>query len=187
LDSSDLIDRARSGDNTAWEALVREHQDAVFRLSFLLLADSDEAADLAQETFIRAFRSLSRFDTSRPLRPWLLTIAVNLARNRRRSLGRYLAALRRFGQASPEPVAQLAETSGQQWEAQQLWLAVRRLRSTDQQVIYLRFFLELSEAEMAATLNVAAGTIKSRLHRALGRLRGVVNEDFPALREERQL
>jgi len=187
LDSSDLINRARDGDDEAWEALVRQHQDAVFRLAFLLLADRDEAADLAQETFMRAFRSLARFDTSRSLRPWLLAIAANLARNRRRSLGRYLAALRRLGQAFPEPVARLGETSGQQWEAQQLWSAVRCLPPSDQQVLYLRFFLELSEAEMATTLNVAAGMGKSRLHRALGRLRRVVNEDFPALREERQL
>ena len=74
--------------------------------------------------------------------------------------------------------------SAQQAEAQELWRAVRRLSAADQQLIYLRYFLELTEAETAAALEVPAGTVKSRLHRALGRLRQVVLHDFPALRPE---
>ena len=66
-----------------------------------------------------------------------------------------------------------------------MWEAVRRLSSREQEVVYLRYFLDLSEAEMAAALDVPPGTVKSRLHRALGRLRAVVDQDFPALREER--
>ncbi|MBV9786854.1 MAG: hypothetical protein JOZ51_01680, partial [Chloroflexi bacterium] len=72
VDQSDLIVRAQQGDGTAWEHLVRQHQDAVFRLAYLLLGDADDADDVAQETFIRAFGALDRFDPSRPLRPWLL-------------------------------------------------------------------------------------------------------------------
>jgi RNA polymerase sigma-70 factor, ECF subfamily len=62
---------------------------------------------------------------------------------------------------------------------------VRRLNTQEQEVVYLRYFLDLSEAEMSATLDVPPGTVKSRLHRAMRRLRSVVDEDFPALREER--
>jgi RNA polymerase sigma-70 factor (ECF subfamily) len=80
----------------------------------------------------------------------------------------------------------LGERSSQQWEAHTLWQAVRRLKSTEQEVIYLRYFLEQSEVEMAATLRVAPGTVKSRLHRALAQLRDLVDREFPALREERQ-
>jgi RNA polymerase sigma-70 factor (ECF subfamily) len=62
---------------------------------------------------------------------------------------------------------------------------VRRLSAHEQEVVYLRYFLDLSEAEMSAALDVPPGTVKSRLHRALRRLRMVVDEEFPALREER--
>ena len=74
--------------------------------------------------------------------------------------------------------------SATQMQAQELWLAVRRLAPADQEVIYLRFFLELSEAELAATLGVAPGTVKSRLHRAVKRLRAVVEAHHPGLWEK---
>jgi RNA polymerase sigma-70 factor (ECF subfamily) len=64
-----------------------------------------------------------------------------------------------------------------------LWQAVRRLSQPDQEIIYLRYILDLSEAEAATALDVAPGTVKSRTHRALGRLRAVVEREFPALRE----
>jgi len=184
LDYGDLISRARRGEDAAWEIVVRDHQEAIFRLAYLLLGDAHEAEDVAQDTFVRAFRALNTFDSGRPLRPWLLRIAANLAHNHRRSIGRYMAMVKR-AMTSPPEHSTLGERSAQQWEAQTLWEAVRRLSSREQEVVYLRYFLDLSEAEMAATLDVPPGTVKSRLHRALGRLRTVVDQDFPALREER--
>jgi RNA polymerase sigma-70 factor (ECF subfamily) len=83
-----LVNQARQGDEAAWSTLVAQHQEGVFRLAYLLLSDADEAKDVAQEAFIRAFRSLDRFDPTRPMRPWLLQITANLARNRRRAIGR---------------------------------------------------------------------------------------------------
>jgi RNA polymerase sigma-70 factor, ECF subfamily len=182
---SEAVARAQQGEAAGWEHIVQAHQSAVFRLAYLLLGDADEAADAAQETFLRAYPALARFDQTRPLRPWLLRITANLAHNRRRAAGRYLAALQRAFQAEPEqgrppPVEQLA---AQQAEAQALWQAVRRLARPDQEVVYLRFFLELPEAEMAAALGVAPGTVKSRLHRALRRLRAVIQAHYPELRE----
>ena len=84
----ELIGRARQDDPHAWRLLVSRYQEPVFRLAYLVLRDPDEAADVAQEAFIQAYLSLERFDAERPFRPWLMRIAVNLARNRRRSLGR---------------------------------------------------------------------------------------------------
>ena len=185
LRSSDLISRARRGDDAAWEILVRDHQDAIFRLAYLLLGDAHDAEDVAQDVFVRAFHALHTFDTTRSLRPWLLRITTNLAHNHRRSVSRYLAMVKRAISASPEYSSTLAETTSQQWEAQTLWEAVRRLSIHEQEVVYLRYFLDLSEAEMSAALDVPPGTVKSRLHRAMRRLRSVVDEDFPALREER--
>lgn len=182
MSETELVTRARAGDGAAWETLIQQHQEAVFRLAYLILGDAADADDVAQETFIRAFHSLARFDATRPLRPWLLKITVNLARNWRRALGRYIAALKRSVQA--DPLAGASEAPAlHPWEAQQLWQAVQRLRPVDQEIIYLRYFLELPEGEAADVLGVARGTVKSRLHRALERLRGVVERDFPALQE----
>lgn len=184
LTESDLVASARQGEASGWEGLVQQHQTAVFRLAYLLLGDPDDAQDVAQEAFIRAYQALARFDASRPMRPWLLRITANLARNRRRSLGRYVAALQRSLRAEPGPALQVEQAAAQRLEAQALWQAVQRLSRADQEVIYLRYFLELPEAEMASALEVAPGTVKSRLHRALQRLRAVVDEDFPSLREK---
>jgi RNA polymerase sigma-70 factor (ECF subfamily) len=171
------------GEAEAWDALVREHQEAVFRLAWLMLGDADDAEDAAQETFINAYKSRHRYDPALPLRPWLMRICANVARNRRRSAGRYLAALRRALLSEPEPIS-IAERGMQSIDAQALWQAVRRLKHDDQIVIYLRFFLDMPEAEMAGALNVAQGTVKSRLHRALARLRDVVQREFPGLHQE---
>ncbi|MBI1879868.1 MAG: RNA polymerase sigma factor [Chloroflexi bacterium] len=181
-----LITYARQGDTSAWETLVGQHQEAVFRLAYLLLGDADEAKDAAQETFIRAFRSLHQFDSARPMRPWLLKITTNLVYNRRRAIGRYLAALQRLVRLAPEPVLTPApdETLPQE-DTQLLWQAVRRLNPADQEIIYLRYFLELSVAETAETAGIAPGTVKSRLSRALERLRQVVEREFPSLWKER--
>jgi RNA polymerase sigma-70 factor (ECF subfamily) len=162
---------------------MRLHQEGVFRLAYLLLGDADEAEDVAQETFLRACRALDRFDLDRPLRPWLLSITANLVRNQRRSMGRYLAALQRFFHTEPPEGVSIEEKSAQRLEAVTLWQAVQRLNPADQQVIYLRFFLEMSVEETAESIGVAEGTVKSRLHRALERLRTVIEHDFPSLRE----
>ena len=180
---ADLISRARAGESAAWEALVHNHEQRVFRLAYLMLADPDEAQDVAQDTFIRAYQHLNNVDDQRPLQPWLLRIASNLARNRRRSIGRYWFALQRLARPDLE-VRRTTEGSALNREGlEALWRAVRRLSEPDQRVIYLRYFLELSEAETAAALEVPAGTVKSRLHRALARLRSIIERDFPELRE----
>lgn len=182
LDESTLIRRAAHGDGSAWEPLVLAHQDAVFRLAYLLLGDPDDAEDIAQETFMRAWNHLRGFDSARPLRPWLLRIAANLAHNQRRSAGRYLNALLRTFRAEP-PSPTPEENSAQNIQSQQLWRAVRRLSALDQQIVYLRYFLDLSVAETAQAMQVAEGTVKSRLNRALGRLRIVIQRDFPTLKD----
>jgi RNA polymerase sigma factor (sigma-70 family) len=185
LDESTLVQRAANGDAAAWEPLVLEHQQAVFRLAYLFLGDADDAEDIAQETFLRGWDHLKRFDPTRPLRPWLLRIAANLSRNRRRSAGRYLAALTRaFREQLKETLPD--EKSVQNTEADHLWKAVQHLDHPDQQIIYLRYFLDLSVAETAETLQVAEGTVKSRLSRALEKLRNIIDRDFPVLVEGRE-
>jgi RNA polymerase sigma-70 factor (ECF subfamily) len=192
VNETEAVTRAKEGDEVAWGHLVGLHQEAVFRLAYLLLHDADDAEDVAQESFMRAYRGLKNFDAARPLRPWLLEITRNQCYNWSRALRRRLAALQRWGNAAPTLAASQSAQSGadpnekvmQQWKATALWQALRRLNGMDQEVVYLRCFLELSVEESAQVLNVAPGTVKSRLWRALDRLRRVVEEDFPGLREE---
>jgi RNA polymerase sigma-70 factor (ECF subfamily) len=230
LEETILIQRATNGEAAAWEPLMLAHQEPVFRLAYLFLGDADDAEDITQETFLRAYHNLKRFDPTRPLRPWLLSIAANLARNRFRSTTRYLAALTRSFRADTKPAldverrAALNQDADQLWkavrqlnaddqqviylrffldlstaeaaqaldvegnavqdlDADHLWKAVRQLNADDQQIIYLRFFLDLSTAETSQALDVAEGTVKSRLNRAVGRLRVIIKNDFPTLSE----
>lgn len=185
MEEIELIHQARRGDQAAWEVLMRQYQDMVFRLAYLRLGDPDGAEDVAQETFIRAYKALPHFDTTRPLRPWLLQIALNLVRNRQRSLGRYLAALQRWAQDNPTAEQEIEEGTVERQDAQMLWKAVKRLPQRDQEVIYLRYFLELPIDQAAEALAVPPGTVKSRLHRALKRLEAVIEDEFPALGEDR--
>ena len=99
-------------------------------------------------------------------------MTATMARSRHRSLGRYWQVVRRFWQSqlNEDETDALQMSIGQQ-QAQTLWQAVRRLRREYQETVYLRFFLELSEAEVAEALQIAPGTVKSRLSRARGRMR----------------
>jgi RNA polymerase sigma-70 factor (ECF subfamily) len=167
---------------------VRQHQEPAFRLAYLILGDAGQAQDITQEAFLRAYRAIDRYDPARPFRPWLLAITANLARNQRRSLGRYWAAVRRFVERNPEPQPahysdHIEEKVTQRWASQTMWEAIQRLDAKDQQVIYLRYFLDSPVAETAEVLSVAEGTVKSRLHRALNRLQEVIEREFPELRE----
>ena len=112
-----------------------------------------------------------------------MRITANHARNQRRSLGRYWARLQRMARQDPDAVQGSRPTGGAAGLAETLWQAVRRLGSENQEVIYLRYFLGLSEAEAAEVMQVPVGTVKSRLHRGLDRMRQVVARDYPSLRE----
>jgi RNA polymerase sigma-70 factor (ECF subfamily) len=172
-----LVARARMGDVEAFGALVTRHQQAALRTAFAIGGSESEADDITQEAFVKAFRALPRFQEGRPLRPWLLRIVANEARNRRRSRGRRerltvrAAAVGGHQPGSPEELA-LSEVS-----ALTLRSALARLDERDRTVIALRYFAGLSEAETAAALDVPAGTVKSRLSRALDRLRDQLGEE----------
>ena len=156
----------------AYEELVRRHQAVALRTAHLFAPDGD-AEDAVQEAFVKAHAALGRFRTGAPFRPWLLRIVANEARNRRRSAGRRAglalrsAEDRRPDDAAPSPESAILVAERRQW----LLDGVNALADHDREVIAARFFLDLSEAETAAVLGVPRGTVKSRLSRALGRLR----------------
>ena len=156
---ADLAARARSGDDRAFGMLVERHQTVAFRTAYVICGSAADAEDAAQDAFIKARGAIGRFRAGAPFRPWLLTIVANEARNRRRSAGRRSALALRAA-AEPPAAVPLPEAA-----------ALTRLGPEHRQVIALRFLLDLSEAECAAALGCRPGTVKSRLSRALGRLR----------------
>lgn len=169
IDDADLIARAKAGDQHAVEQLVRRYQDVAFRVACLITGDRDEAQDAAQTAFIKALQWLGSFRDDAPFRPWLLRIVANEARNRVRSNVRRASGPldERIISLAPSP-EELAERSEQQRE---LLAAIRLLSEQDQQIIAYRYFLDLSEPEMADLLECPRGTVKSRLSRATARLR----------------
>ena len=171
--TEELVARAKRGDLDAYEEIVRRHQSIAFRTAWLITGSVADAEEAAQDGFLKAHGALARFREGAPLRPWLLTIVANEARNRARSAGRRerlalrVAEERRPGGAVPSPEAALLDSE----RRDELLTALAGLPDHDRQVIACRYFLDLSEEETAAALGCRRGTVKSRLARALGRLR----------------
>jgi len=183
LDEQALASRARRGDEEAFASLVRRYEEMAFRTAYLIVRDEAEAQDVAQEAFVRAHSALRRFDERRPFRPWLLRIVTNVAFNSVRSSRRRDAMAGRYERdAGSERVAPSAESAAVATEqSQRLWQAIGTLGENDQTVLYLRYFLDASEEETAQAIGRPPGTVKSRLHRALARLREVIESRYPDL------
>jgi RNA polymerase sigma-70 factor (ECF subfamily) len=173
LEESTLIAQAQRGEIGAYEELVRRYQEVAVRTAYLISGSAGEAEDVAQEAFVKAYFALSSFRPGAPLRPWLLRIVSNEARNRRRAEGRRAALLTRAATVRPlraaESSPELLALANEQHRV--LMRAVLRLGDDDRLVITYRYFTDLSEAEMAIALACPRGTVKSRLSRALARLR----------------
>jgi RNA polymerase sigma factor (sigma-70 family) len=172
-----LIERSRTGDHSAYEQLVRLYQGIAFRVAFVITGSAGDAEEVAQEAFVKAYFALDRFRAGAPFRPWLLQIVANEARNRRISASRRpVIALDETvsnwspAEESPEEIVVSAE------RAAQLITCLNELREDDRRVLTYRYFLDLSESEMASVLGVARGTVKSRLSRALSRARTKLDE-----------
>ncbi len=139
-----------------------------------MLGAGADAEDVVQDSFVKAYRTLGRFRRDAPFRPWLLRIVANETRNLHRSAGRRAARERRAWDAT-EPVLLAAEdpaeTTLSHGRRAELVRGLAALSEPHRQVVTCRFLLDLDEAETAAVLGWPRGTVKSRLHRALGRLR----------------
>ena len=165
--------RAQRGDSRAFEEIVRSYQDIAFRVAYLVAGDAAEAEDAAQEGFVKAWRAFGRFRPDAPLRPWLLRIVANEARNRRRAAGRRARLSLRVereessGGAAPSPEATVLSAD----ERARLLTALDELPEPFRLALACRYLLELSEEETAAALDVRRGTVKSRTARGLERLK----------------
>lgn len=170
--------RAGRGDHAAYSALVEAHRDIAFRVAYLVTGAAADAEDATQDAFVKAFRQIRRFDSNRPFRPWLLRIVGNEARNRRRSEVRRLNyEVAASGRSEAGPPSEHPETAALRADIdRQLLAAVNRLPEKERLVVGLRYFLDLSGKEAAVAVGVPVGTIKSRLNRALQRLREEIGD-----------
>ena len=185
IDEQDLIAYAQRGDIQAYEQLVQQYEQIAFRVAYLITHEEHEAADAAQDAFLRAYRALGSFKLGQSFRPWLLRIVTNTALNRIQAAQRRDRMNERYTQQvmvenDHLSIEGLAVKREQQ---QRLIAAVGQLSSDQQSLIALRYFLELPEAEVAAALNIPRGTVKSRLHRTLAKLREIIRRDYPDLIE----
>ena len=168
-----LIQKAQKGDPNAFESLVNEHQRYVYNLALRVVKDENEALDLAQETFVRAWTALPNFKGQSQFRTWLYRIVTNLCYNRLPNLRRSLNDLGDdMMEDIPEPhfetPAQIFESNETRTHLQQ---AIENLDSNYQLLITLRYQNELSYDEIAATLNLPLGTVKTGIFRAKEQLR----------------
>lgn len=169
---TDLIRAARAGNTDAYAELVKAFERIVYRTASFICGpdDADEAAQLA---YIKAYYALHRFEVGRPFQPWLLQIVVNEAKTARRGETRRSAILTR---ALNEPGLADSDHRPDRHAVQmethdELEAVLRRLPHKQRDVVSCRYLLELSEEETAQVLGLRPGTVKSRLSRALVRLR----------------
>jgi RNA polymerase sigma-70 factor (ECF subfamily) len=174
-----LVERCAAGDESACTELVAAHQRMVFGLALHLLGDRDEALDLSQEVFLRVFRTISSFRGQSAIRTWIYRIVINQARNRQRwwrrrhrsdqvSLDEHLQQfgdMRSDGEVLPDRLLASKET------AARIWQALAKLPFDQRTALILREIDGLRYEEIAYTLDVAVGTVKSRLTRARQALR----------------
>lgn len=178
-DDAQLIDSARGGDIGAFEQLVARYQQIAVRVAHVMCGP-DDAGDVAQEAFVKAWHALGQFRSGSAFRPWLLTIVANEARNTRRAAGRRARLALRASEGRPSvAAAPSTEEAALGEERRQLVLAaVATLSDAHRDVISCRFFAGLSEAETAAVLGCRRGTVKSRMSRALAGLRSHLDPAF---------
>jgi RNA polymerase sigma-70 factor (ECF subfamily) len=175
-----LVQQCAAGDEDACTRLVTDHQRMVYQLALHLLGDRQEALDVSQEVFLRVFRTLSQFRGQSTLRTWIYRIVVNQASNRQRWWRRRRRALQVNLDEHTQTHGELADSRAfaqpdrllQQHEiSDRVWSALDRLPFDHRAAIVLREIDGLSYEEIASTLGVAVGTVKSRLARAREHLR----------------
>jgi RNA polymerase sigma-70 factor (ECF subfamily) len=185
---STLLERARAGDHGAFGALVRLHHGRIYRLALQLTGGRGEADDVAQETFVRAWRAIDRFDGRAELFTWLYRICVNVALNHRRSRRRETVEL--GDPRIPEPQAD-GEGSDPHASAAQaqahraLYAAIETLSESLRTTLVLACVEQIPYADIAKSLGCSEGTVAWRVHEARRKLRDALGDSWFAAMEAR--
>lgn len=184
--------QAQQGNDEAFTKLVEEHQTHVYNLCYRMLGEPEAAEDAAQETFLRAYQNLHRYDRSRSFATWLLSIGAHycIDRLRRRKLSVFSideenedgTSFEIRDTASPDPEAESVKRE----DRDRLHILLKDLDEIDRAAIILRYWHDSSEIEIADALNLTVSAVKSRLHRARRALAGMWQEEKPRARTERR-
>ena len=172
----ELVGRAMGGEHEAFTALVRPEIERLYGLAGLLLRDPSRAEDAVQEALLRAWRDLPSLRHPEQFGAWLRRLVVNAAHDEGRRLGRRRGEV----ELAPHHDRSAADELGVLFDRDEVTRAFRRLRTEERTVIALRFYLDLATAEAAATLGIREVTYRSKLHRALRRLRAALAADARA-------
>lgn len=176
-DSARLISDCLAGDESAIERLIRQYELGVFRLALSIVGDEAEANEVTQETFISALRGLRTYQEQRSFKAWLFTIALNHSRShlrKRKVLEKLKASATLLFRLDERRQTLPEEKVIQNQKEAVLWHELNKLDERHRLVVILRYFQELSMAEIAEVLNIHEGTVHSRLHTARERLRSAL-------------
>lgn len=179
LADPDLVRRAQRGQREAREELARRLRRPAYLLALQLLGSADEALDVAQDSMLRFFRHLDRFEAQRPVRPWLFRIVRNRVLDllRRRRVRRTETLEPGDGARPLEPVSREPDPESRAAESElqrAIWSSLARLPEPQREILVLRDYQDLSYAEIAVLLGIPKGTVMSRLHAARKALRTLV-------------
>ncbi len=169
-----LLERCAKGDVEAFSVLVDRYRDPVYSLAYRMIQDADDASDAAQDTFVRAWRALPRFDRSRAFLPWLFTIAANVCRTHRSRPRLRLVKLDEVSE-SDGALTDRSHDPGRRSEGD-LHEAVRSLPTKYRIVLILRHLRDLSYAEIAEVLHLPVSTVEHRLRTARELLQQALTE-----------
>jgi RNA polymerase sigma-70 factor (ECF subfamily) len=179
VDDRGLVRAFVAGDEAAFRAFVDQHATLVFRICYRILGSVDEAEDAAQDTFVQAYRALATFRGDGPLGAWVARIATRECWRQSASGARRRAMVRRLDdvvQPLPVDAADPLREALAAEERDAVRLAVASLPEPYREVVALRFFGDLSLADIGFATGRPTGTIKAQLHRGLQRLRGHLRE-----------
>jgi RNA polymerase sigma-70 factor (ECF subfamily) len=166
IDETVLVQRALDGDSEAFGVLVREYGSPVYNLALRMVGNAEDARDIAQNVFLKAWEKLGSFDRRSRLFSWIYRIALNESLNLRRRRRPHEP----LDDAMPETAAGPEQVFDRRRNAEVVQTALARLQPGDREVLVMRHFVGLSYTEIAEVLQVPEKTVKSRLHTALVRL-----------------
>jgi len=169
----ECVQKVQGGDADAFETLVRRHEKKIFNLLYRWLGEYDEAAEVAQEVFLSAFRAIKRFRGDSSFATWLYRIGVNHAKNRQKSLqvARQRQQAKEVSDPPGDPASDPAEGVEQRERHDLVQWGLNELDADDALLILLHDLQEVRYEEISETLDIPLGTVKSRLHRARQALR----------------
>jgi len=166
-EEQDWLIQAQKGDSQAFSFLVEAYQRPVYNLCYRMLGNAEDAEDGSQETFLRAYRSIRQFDRSRPFPTWLLSIAAHYCIDQiRRRKTPVISTEDMLLPDLPDPAPDMDSRLSRKEEQQQIRSLLQVLDATDRAVVVMYYWYDLSYIEIADSLKLTEGAVKSRLHRA---------------------